>query len=143
MDFLTALHISTTGLTSQRMRMNVVSANLANVNTTRSENGMPYRRKVVLMEAKPVEDFDLALNSQDDELYGVKVSDILEDTTPFRRVFEPGHPHADDMGYVSFPNVDVVTEMANMMIAKRSYEANVSAISTIKRMALKALELGR
>jgi flagellar basal-body rod protein FlgC len=143
MDFLTALHISTTGLTSQRMRMNVVSANLANVNTTRSENGMPYRRKVVLMEAKPVEDFDLALNSQDDELYGVKVSDVLEDTTPFRRVFEPGHPHADDMGYVSFPNVDVVTEMANMMIAKRSYEANVSAISTIKRMALKALELGR
>jgi flagellar basal-body rod protein FlgC len=125
------------------MRMNVVSANLANVNTTRSENGMPYRRKVVLMEAKPVEDFDLALNSQDDELYGVKVSDVLEDTTPFRRVFEPGHPHADDMGYVSFPNVDVVTEMANMMIAKRSYEANVSAISTIKRMALKALELGR
>ncbi|MGD8513926.1 MAG: flagellar basal body rod protein FlgC, partial [Deltaproteobacteria bacterium] len=104
---------------------------------------MPYRRKVVLMEAKPVEDFDLALNSQDDELYGVKVSDVLEDTTPFRRVFEPGHPHADDMGYVSFPNVDVVTEMANMMIAKRSYEANVSAISTIKRMALKALELGR
>jgi flagellar basal-body rod protein FlgC len=143
MDFLTALHISTTGLTSQRMRMNVVSANLANVNTTRCENGMPYRRKVVLMEAKPVEDFDLALNSQDDELYGVKVSNVLEDTTPFRRVFEPGHPHADDMGYVSFPNVDVVTEMANMMIAKRSYEANVSAISTIKRMALKALELGR
>ena len=136
MDFLTALHISTTGLTSQRMRMNVVSANLANVNTTRSENGMPYRRKVVLMEAKPVEDFDLALNSQDDELYGVKVSDVLEDTTPFRRVFEPGHPHADDMGYVSFPNVDLVTEMANMMIAKRSYEANVSAISTIKRLSL-------
>jgi flagellar basal-body rod protein FlgC len=125
------------------MRMNVVSANLANVNTTRSENGMPYRRKVVLMEAKPVEDFDFALNSQGDELYGVKVSDVLEDTTPFRRVFNPGHPHADDMGYVSFPNVDVVTEMANMMIAKRSYEANVSAISTIKRMALKALELGR
>ena len=123
--------------------MNVVSANLANVNTTRSENGMPYRRKVVLMEAKPVEDFDFALNSQDEELYGVKVSEILEDTTPFRRVFNPGHPHADDMGYVSFPNVDLVTEMANMMIAKRSYEANVSAISTIKRMALKALELGK
>lgn len=143
MDFLTALHISTTGLTSQRLRMNVVSANLANVNTTRSENGMPYRRKVVLMEAKPVEDFDFALHSQGDELYGVKVSDVLEDTTPFRRVFNPGHPHADDMGYVSFPNVDVVTEMANMMIAKRSYEANVSAISTIKRMALKALELGK
>jgi flagellar basal-body rod protein FlgC len=123
--------------------MNVVSANLANVNTTRSENGMPYRRKVVLMEAKPVEDFDSALNSKGDELYGVKVRDVLEDRTPFRRVFEPGHPHADDMGYVSFPNVDVVTEMANMMMAKRSYEANVSAISTIKRMALKALELGR
>ena len=123
--------------------MNVVSANLANVNTTRSENGMPYRRKVVLMEAQPVEDFETALNSQGEELYGVKVSEILEDTTPFRRVFNPGHPHADDMGYVSFPNVDLVTEMANMMIAKRSYEANVSAISTIKRMALKALELGK
>jgi flagellar basal-body rod protein FlgC len=143
MDFLTALHISTTGLTSQRMRMNVVSANLANVNTTRSENGMPYRRKVVLMEAKPVEDFESALNSEGEELYGVRVSEILEDTTPFRRVFSPGHPHADDLGYVSFPNVDVVTEMANMMVAKRSYEANVSTIATIKRMALKALELGR
>ena len=143
MDFLTALHISTTGLSSQRMRMNVVSANLANVNTTRSENGMPYRRKVVLMEAQPVEDFESALNSQGEELYGVKVSEILEDTTPFRRVFNPGHPHADGLGYVSFPNVDLVTEMANMMVAKRSYEANVSAISTIKRMALKALELGR
>lgn len=143
MDFLTALHISTTGLTTQRMRLNVISTNLANVNTTRTPKGIPYRRKVVLMEAEPVEDFDSALNSQSEALCGVRVSEIVEDTTPFKRVYSPGHPDADEMGYVSLSNVNVITEMANMMVAKRSYEANVTAISATKGMALKALEIGR
>jgi flagellar basal-body rod protein FlgC len=143
MDFLTALHISGTGLTTQRTTMNVISTNLANLNTTRTSKGTPYRRKVALMESKPVEDFDSVLNSQTEALYGVRVSGIVEDATPFRRVYNPGHPDADKMGYVSLPNVNVVTETTDMMLARRSYEANVSAISATKRMALKALEIGR
>jgi len=143
MDFLTALHISGTGLTTQRTTMNVISTNLANLNTTRTSKGTPYRRKVALVESKPVEDFDSVLNSQTEALYGVRVSGIVEDGTPFRRVYNPGHPDADKMGYVSFPNVNVVTETTDMMLARRSYEANVSAISATKRMALKALEIGR
>ncbi|NVM22130.1 MAG: flagellar basal body rod protein FlgC [Desulfobacterales bacterium] len=147
MDFLTALHISTTGLTTQRTRMNVISTNLANVNTTRTQSGDPYRRKVVLMEAKPVEDFEsalrLSLKPEEEELHGVGVREIAADRTPFRRVYSPGHPDADQMGYVSYPNVNVITEMADMMISKRSYEANVTAISATKGMALKALEIGR
>ncbi len=143
MDFLTALHISGTGLTAQRTTMNVISTNLANLNTTRTSQGTPYRRKVALVESKPVEDFDSVLNSQTEALYGVRVSGIVEDATPFRRVYNPGHPDADKMGYVSLPNVNVVTETTDMMLARRSYEANVSAISATKRMALKALEIGR
>jgi flagellar basal-body rod protein FlgC len=123
--------------------MNVIANNLANVNTTRTQKGTPYRRKVVLMESKPIDDFDSVLKSQSEALYGVKVSEIVEDSTPFKRVYSPGHPDADQMGYVSLPNVNVVTEMANMMMAKRSYEANVSAISATKALALKALEIGR
>jgi flagellar basal-body rod protein FlgC len=143
MDFLTALHISATGLRAQRTRMNVIAENLANVNTTRTNRGIPYRRKVVLMEAEPVEDFDSVLSSQSEALYGVKVSEIVEDTTPFRRMYSPGHPDADQMGYVSLPNVNVVTEMTNLMLVRRSYEANVSVISAAKGLALKALEIGR
>ena len=143
MDFLTALHISATGLRAQRTRMNVIAENLANVNTTRTNRGIPYRRKVVLMEAEPVSDFDSVLSSQSEALYGVKVSEIVEDTTPFRRMYSPGHPDADQMGYVSLPNVNVVTEMTNLMLVRRSYEANVSVISAAKGLALKALEIGR
>ena len=143
MDFLTALHISSTGLTAQRTTMNVISTNLANLNTTRTPKGMPYRRKVALMEAKPVQDFDSVLNSETDALHGVRVSEIVEDATPFRQVFHPGHPDANETGYVSLPNVNVVSETTAMMVTRRSYEANVSAISTTKRMALKALEIGK
>ena len=143
MDFLTALHISSTGLTAQRTTMNVISTNLANLNTTRTPKGMPYRRKVALMEAKPVQDFDSVLNSKTEALHGVRVSEIVEDATPFRQVYNPGHPDANEIGYVSLPNVNVVSETTAMMVTRRSYEANVSAISTTKRMALKALEIGK
>jgi flagellar basal-body rod protein FlgC len=143
MDFLTALHISSTGLTAQRTTMNVISTNLANLNTTRTQKGMPYRRKVALMEAKPVQDFDSVLNSETEALHGVRVSEIVEDATPFRQVYNPGHPDANEIGYVSLPNVNVVSETTAMMVTRRSYEANVSAISTTKRMALKALEIGK
>ena len=143
MDFLTALHISTTGLSAQRIRMNIVSTNLANVSTTRTRTGGPYRRKLVVMEAVPIEDFESILRSQSESLLRVRVGEIVEDPTSFKQMYSPGHPHADKTGYVSMPNVDVITEMADMLIARRSYEANVTAIGTTKAMALKALEIGK
>ena len=143
MDFLTALHISTTALSAQRIRMNIVSTNLANVYTTRTPTGGPYRRKLVVMEAVPIEDFESTLRSQTESLRRVRVGEIVEDTSSFRQMYSPGHPHADKAGYVSMPNVDLMTEMADMLIARRSYEANVTAVGATKAMALKALEIGR
>jgi len=143
MDFLTALHISTTGLTAQRTAMNVIAANLANLNTTRTPEGVPYRRRIALMTAEPLEDFQAVLDGFNSALSKVEVSEIVEEVTPFRQVYDPGHPDANESGYVSFPNVDVVTEMTDMMIARRSYEANVTSIAATKRMALKALEIGK
>ena len=143
MDFLTTLHVSTTGLSAQRIRMNTISTNLANVHTTRTPTGGPYRRKLVVMEAVPNEDFGSILRSQSELLGGVSVSEIVEDTTSFRQTYDPGHPHANKAGYVSMPNVDVMTEIADMLIARRSYEANVAAIGATKAMALKALEIGK
>jgi flagellar basal-body rod protein FlgC len=143
MDLLTALDISTTGLTAQRIRMNIISANLANVYTTRTSTGAPYRRKLVVMEAVPIEEFESILRSQSESLRSVKVDEIVEDTTSFKQIYSPGHPHADKAGYVSMPNVNLLTEMADMLIARRSYEANVTAIGATKAMALKALEIGR
>lgn len=143
MDLLTALHISSTGLSAQRIRMNIISANLANVHTTRTSTGGPYRRKLVVMEAVPIEDFELILKLESESLCGVNVDEIVTDGTSFRQIYSPGHPHADKAGYVSMPNVDVMTEMADMLIARRSYEANVTVIGATKSMALKALEIGR
>jgi flagellar basal-body rod protein FlgC len=143
MDFLTALHISTTGLSAQRIRMNIISTNLANMSTTRTPTGGPYRRKLVVMEAVPIEDFESILRSQSESLLRVRVGEIVEDSTSFKQIYSPGHPHADKAGYVSMPNVDVITEMADILIARRSYEANVTAIGATKAMALKALEIGR
>jgi len=143
MDLLTALHISTTGLSAQRIRMNIISTNLANVYTTRTPTGGPFRRKLVVMEAVPIEDFESILRLQSESLCGVNVDEIVEDATSFKQIYSPGHPHADKAGYVSMPNVDVMTEMADMLIARRSYEANVTAIGATKAMVLKALEIGR
>jgi len=143
MDFFTALHISTTGLSAYRTRMSIISTNIANVHTTRTPAGGTYRRKLVVMEALPIEDFESILMSQSESLRGVRVGEIVEDKTPLRQVYSPGHPHADKAGYVSMPNVNIMTEMADMLIARRSYEANVTAIGATKAMALKALEIGK
>ncbi len=142
MDFLTSLQISSTGLTAQRTRMNVISMNLANAETTRTAKGGPYRRKVAVMEQESVKDFDAALATQSDAC-GVRVTEIVEDKTPFSQVYNPSHPDADDAGFVMMPNINLIVEMTNMMLARRTYEANVTAINAAKGMALKALELGR
>ncbi|MDD4503239.1 MAG: flagellar basal body rod protein FlgC [Clostridiaceae bacterium] len=146
MAFLNSINISASGLTAEKLRMDVISRNIANVNTTRTADGTPYRRQVVVFqEGDRQMSFSDYLSDASRKLIGsgVKVSGITEDKTPFKSVYDPGHPDADEKGYVKMPNVDVMTEMVNMISASRAYEANVTAINSAKSMALKALEIGR
>ena len=147
MGFFTALEASASALTAQRLRMDTISENIANVNTTRTEDGTPYRRKTVIFEARDANvPFSSYLSKAGHKLLsggGVRVSAIVEDPTPLKSVYDPGHPEADENGIVQMPGVDVVTEMVNMISATRAYEANVTAISTTKSMAMKALEIGK
>ena len=145
MDFFDALHISASGLSAQRLRMNLISANLANVNTTRTKAGGPYRRKDPVFAAQAPEGSfrEMLRNRQKEMLAKVAVIGIVEDArAPIRR-YDPKHPEADKNGYVALPNINVMEEMVNMISATRSYEANVSAIKAAKAMALKALEIGQ
>ncbi|WHH58928.1 flagellar basal body rod protein FlgC [Petroclostridium sp. X23] len=147
MSFLRGLDISSSGLTAQRLRMDLISQNIANADTTRTENGTPYRKKLAVFEQREgTASFSQYLSESSKArtgLGGVRVSRIIEDTAPFKRVHNPGHPDADENGYVLMPNVDVMTEMVNMISTTRSYEANVAAINSTKSMALKALEIGK
>jgi flagellar basal-body rod protein FlgC len=141
MDFFTAFDISASGLSAQRTRLNVISSNLANVNSIDTPEGGPYRRKDVVVSASPAGNtFDSVLR---EKVHEVRVTDIIEDARPFRTVYEPYHPNADANGYVHYPNVNVIEEMVNMLSASRSYEANVRVMKATKNMALKALEIGR
>jgi flagellar basal-body rod protein FlgC len=140
MNFLLSLDISASGLYAQRKRMDVIAGNLANIETTRSRKGGPYRRKMVVMSTRPAQDFNNVLALQAE---GVKIDDIVEDKSPFRKVYNPGHPDADKQGYLFKPNVDLVVEITNMLMARRAFEANIAAIKSTKQMALKALEIGR
>jgi flagellar basal-body rod protein FlgC len=142
MSLLTSLDINASGLLAQRQRVEVSSANLANSQTTRTANGGPYRRKDAVFETQSFgNSLDSAISSDGSE--GVKVSGIVEDQAPFDRRYEPGHPDADADGYVSYPNVNPMEEMSNMVSASRSYEANLSAISIVKTMISKTLEIGK
>ena len=145
MDFFDALHASSAGLSAQRLRMNLISGNLANAHTTRTEDGGPYRRKEPVFAAlSENSSFGEVLSAyQTDNLPQVKVVDIVEDPSPPLMKYDPGHPDADDKGYVAMPNINVMEEMVNLITATRSYEANVSAVKAAREMALKALEIGR
>ena len=145
MDFMTALDISASGLSAERTHINIISMNLANVKTTRTEYGTPYQRKSVELAATPVDDsFSKQMRSAlDRELRGVRVMNVVTDSRPFKTVYEPGHPDADSEGMVRYPDINVVEEMANLMTAQRGYEANVTSIDTIKAMYNKALEIAR
>lgn len=140
MNFLLSLEISASGLYAQRKRMDVIAGNLANIETTRTQKGGPYRRKILVMSTKAVHNFDEVLAIQ---VEGVKIDDIVEDKSPFMRVFNPSHPDADKDGYLLKPNVDLIVEITNMLMARRAFEANVAAIKSTKQMALKALEIGK
>jgi len=139
-----AINVSASGLTAERLRMDVISKNIANANTTRTVNGTPYRRQVVTFETKSeAQSFHNHLTDQMKKFSGVEVTGIKEDRSPFKNVYEPGHPDANEQGYVLKPNVDIVTEMANMISATRAYEANITSIDAAKSMAQRALEIGR
>jgi flagellar basal-body rod protein FlgC len=129
--------VSATALEAQRMRMNTIASNMANAQTTRTEQGGPYVRKDVVFKTIPIQ------SDNSEKMDGVKVVDIVEDSKPFTVIYDPGHPDADEDGNVSMPNINVIDEMVNMMMALRAYEANVKAFNISKGMYQKALEIGR
>jgi len=149
MDFFDSLHISASGLSAQRLRMNLISANLANMNTTRTKAGGPYRRKDPIFaaqvpgQAHGASFREILDHRQKELLREVAVVGIVEDTRPPIKKYDPSHPDADQNGYVSMPNINLMEEMVNMISATRSYEASVAAIQSAKDMALKALEIGQ
>ena len=147
MALFNAFNISASGMTAQRFRTDIISQNVANVDTTRTEDGQVYRRKAVTFAEKMDTPFDHVLaRAQGRHITGtgVKVSSVYEDEeTDLKMVYDPSHPDADENGYVSYPNVNIVTEMTNLIDASRSYEANVTAFNTSKSMAVKGLEVGK
>lgn len=145
MDFFSSMRVSATGLDAQMKRMNTISSNIANAETTETPEGGPYRRKDPVFAAQTDrESFGEILNHEmDNHVQGVQVTEVTEDTRPPRLVYNPSHPHANADGYVEMPNVNMTEEMANMISAQRAYEANVTAMGAAKSMAEKALEIGR
>ena len=145
MSFLSSMNISASALTATRLRMDVITENMANINTTRAEGGDdPYRRKyVVFQEKKNDRDFASFFNRAQSASGGVRVLQIGTDMSEFKLDYNPSHPDADEDGYVRYPNVEVVQEMVDMMAAFRAYEANITALNTFKDMAVKTLEIGK
>ena len=138
------MNISASALTATRLRMEVIAENMASSNTTRTENGEPYRRKYVVFQEKTADrDFSAFFNRARTASGGVRVLEIGYDMSEFKYDYNPTHPDADENGYVRYPNVEVVQEMTDMMSAYRAYEANITALNTFKDMALKTLEIGK
>ncbi|MGI9951220.1 flagellar basal body rod protein FlgC [Moorellaceae bacterium AZ2] len=141
MELLPALAISSSGLTAERLRIDLIASNLANINTTRTAGGGPYRRRVAVFAERLQE--AVAPQGNQSPGGGVRVAAIVEDSTPPRLVYDPSHPDADARGYVAFPNINVVNEMVDLITAARAYEANATVFNAAKTMSLKALEIGR
>jgi flagellar basal-body rod protein FlgC len=146
-DFLTALTISGSGLSAQRTRVTIAASNLANAESTRGPDGQPYQRRDPVLAAVS---FDAALSEAGGARpgaasgpLGVQVSQVVEDPTPGRRAYLPGHPDADPDGFVTFPNVNPLNETVNLMTASRGYEANATAVDTLKTMATRAVDISR
>lgn len=134
MSIFNGMRISASGLSAERLRMDIISSNVANVKTTRTENGGAYVRKVASFQ----ENFDKKLG-----MLGVKAVAIEEDKSPLRRLYEPNHPDADEEGYVEYPNVDLLVEMSDLISTSRAYESNIDTLNAQKNMISKALEIGR
>lgn len=135
MSLFNIFGIASSGLTAQSQRLNVVASNLANADSTTSANGQPYRARQVVFETVPVA-------NAGKETPGVRVSGVVEDSSPLKRQYDPKHPMADEQGFVTLPNVNVVEEMVNMISASRSYQSNVDMMNTAKTLLQKALTLG-
>lgn len=145
MDFLTGMRVSASGMTAQRMRMNAISSNIANVNTTQTPEGGAYRRKEVVFSAMPQQRHfgEILAGKVDNDIDRVQVVDIRPDRKGPLLKYDPSHPDANEEGYVAYPDINVMQEMVDMIQASRNYEANVSAMNTSKNMALSAIEIGR
>ncbi|SCX08526.1 flagellar basal-body rod protein FlgC [Lachnospiraceae bacterium YSD2013] len=147
MGMFTSFDINSSGLTAQRYRMDIISENVANANTTRTGDGTPYVRKVVTFKEKDKQTpFSRVLNKSMDKYTGegVKIGGVYKDTqTEMNMVYDPSHPDADDNGYVTYPNVNIITEMTNLIDASRAYEANATAFNASKSMAMKGLSIGQ
>jgi flagellar basal-body rod protein FlgC len=134
MNLLKISQIVGSGLLAQRVRLNIAATNIANSQVTRTLEGGPYRAKVVVLKAIPI-------SEKNPELKAVKVEKIVDDPSPFKEVYDPGHPDADERGIVKYPNVDVITEMVELLSAGRAYEANLTVLSATKSMILRTLDL--
>ena len=146
MGIFQSFNISASGMTAQRFRTDIIAENIANVNTTSTESGGPYRRKIVTFQEKDVTPFSQYFSYSKNPAIGngVKVTKVSEDfETDFIKEYDPAHPDADENGYVSYPNVNTVTEMTNLIDATRAYEANATAFEASKNMALTALSIGK
>ena len=143
MGVFSSLNVAATGMTAQQLRMDVISENIANASTTRTQKGGAYRRKTVVFSEQDSTSFDHILNGYLGyyKPNGVKVTQVLEDPSDLRLVYEPDNPDANEEGYVEYPNVDTVTEMTNLIDSSRAYEANVTAFNAAKSIASKGLEL--
>ncbi|MCX7969949.1 MAG: flagellar basal body rod protein FlgC [Negativicutes bacterium] len=145
MGIFTAINTAGSGMTAERLRLDTIADNLANVNTTRTPEGGPYRRKVAVFEARQGNEFERMLNDRIEGGVGegVRVVEIARDNSPPRLVYDPEHPDADEKGYVAMPNVNPVVEMTDMITASRAYEANAQVINAAKSMANTALTIGK
>ena len=147
MGLMQSMRISASALLAQRLRMDVVANNVANLNTSRTVDGGPYRRQSVVFAEQgrevPFRDFLQRESGEPGRGGGVQVTEIREDNTPPRRVYDPQHPDADEEGYVLLPDINVVTELTDLVSARRAYEASVTVLNATKSMALRALEIGR
>lgn len=137
--------VNASGMTAERYRMDIISQNVANANTTRTEDGTPYRRKIVTFQEKgtDIKSFETMFKRARgiDTGDGVKATGVYEDQSDMTMVYDPSHPDADENGYVLYPNVNIVTEMTNMIDAERAYQANATAFSASKSMAMKGLDI--
>ncbi|HLE10382.1 MAG: flagellar basal body rod protein FlgC [Bdellovibrionales bacterium RIFOXYD12_FULL_39_22] len=145
MDLLTSMQISSSGLTANTKRMGAISSNIANAQTTRTDEGGPYRKKVVVYGAEPARDSfaDILEGEMEESAQAVYATDVISSDRPPIPKYEPDNPDANEQGYVFYPDINVMEEMAEMIETNRSYEANVNAMNTAKGMAMKALEIGR
>jgi flagellar basal-body rod protein FlgC len=145
MDLATSFEISASGLQAQRLRMDIIASNLANIQSTHTAQGGPYRRKEVIFASAPLQEssFGAILNQATGRAQRVQVTQVVEDTRAPQLVYNPGHPDANAQGFVAMPNINLMEEMVDLMTATRSYEANVTVLDAAKNMALKALEIGR